>query len=70
MYRVAVRARPLESYLLHLGLYDSTSDARGGLACHATPLVERLHGHMAEPMPEAGGPAMQAFPLPAQLPAG
>ncbi|HJR79415.1 MAG TPA: family 1 glycosylhydrolase [Anaerolineales bacterium] len=46
--------RPLEAYLIHLGLYDSAFDSRGVLRRRKTPLVERYQQHMANPMPEIG----------------
>lgn len=44
--------RPLNYYLLHLGLYDAAFDEEGVLCRHATPLVARYQQHMATPMPE------------------
>ena len=43
--------RPLNDYLIHLGLYDSVFDSKGVLRRHKTPLVKRYQGHMAQPMP-------------------
>jgi beta-glucosidase/6-phospho-beta-glucosidase/beta-galactosidase len=43
--------RPLQDYLIHLGLYDSTLDSKGILRRHKTPLVKRYHEHLATPMP-------------------
>ncbi|MCI0574948.1 MAG: family 1 glycosylhydrolase [Chloroflexi bacterium] len=43
--------RPVESYLLYLGLYDSTFDAGRILQRHRTPLVDHYQQHMAQPMP-------------------
>ena len=42
---------PLEDYLIHLGLYDSTFDSKGILRRHKTPLVKRYQEHIAQPMP-------------------
>jgi beta-glucosidase len=46
--------RPLEEYLIHLGLYDSTFDSKGILRRGKTRLVERYQQHMANPMPPIG----------------
>lgn len=43
--------RPLEEYLLHIGLYDSAFDSKGVLRRHKTPLVKRYQKHMSQPMP-------------------
>lgn len=43
--------RPLNHYLLHLGLYDSAFAADGTLVRQATPLVARYAQHIATPMP-------------------
>jgi beta-glucosidase/6-phospho-beta-glucosidase/beta-galactosidase len=43
--------RPLNHYLLHLGLYDSAYDEQGILQRHATPLVARYQQHMATSLP-------------------
>lgn len=43
--------RPLEDYLLHLGLYDSSFDSKGVLRRHKTSLVKRYQQHIATPMP-------------------
>jgi len=43
--------RPLSSYLIHLGLYDSSFDSKGVLRRHKTPLVQRYQDHMSQPMP-------------------
>jgi len=43
--------RPLQDYLIHLGLYDSTFDEAGILQRHTTPLVARYQQHIASPMP-------------------
>ena len=43
--------RPLEDYLIHLGLYDSALDSKGILRRHKTSLVKRYQEHMAKPMP-------------------
>ena len=43
--------RPLEDYLIHLGLYDSAFDSQGLLRRHKTSLVKRYQEHMANPMP-------------------
>jgi beta-glucosidase/6-phospho-beta-glucosidase/beta-galactosidase len=42
---------PLNDYLIHLGLYDSTFDAGNILRRHRTPLVEHYQQHIANPMP-------------------
>lgn len=46
--------RPLQDYLIHLGLYDSNFDSKGILRRHKTPLVRRYQGHIANPMPPIG----------------
>ena len=43
--------RPLEYYLIHLGLCDSTFDADGVLQRCRTPLVARFQQQMAQSMP-------------------
>ena len=43
--------RPLDDYLIHLGLYDSAFDSKRVLRRHNTPLVRRYQDHMAQPMP-------------------
>lgn len=43
--------RPLKDYLIHLGLYDSSFDAKGILRRRKTSLVKRYQKHMAHPMP-------------------
>src|SRR5215207_389573 len=43
--------RPLDKYLVHLGLYDSAFDLEGVLHRQVTPLVKHYHEHMAQPMP-------------------
>jgi beta-glucosidase len=43
--------RPLDDYLIHLGLYDSAFDSKGVLRRHKTPLVKRYQSHMVQPMP-------------------
>jgi beta-glucosidase len=42
--------RPLDDYLIHLGLYDSAFDSKKVLRRHKTPLVKRYQSHMARPM--------------------
>jgi beta-glucosidase len=46
--------RPLEEYLIHLGLYDSAFDSKGILRRRKTPLVKRYQQHMDNPMPPIG----------------
>ncbi len=46
--------RPLQDYLIHLGLYDSSFDSKGILRRHKTPLVKRYQQHIATPMPAVG----------------
>jgi hypothetical protein len=43
--------RPLDDYLIHLGLYDSGFDSKGVLRRHKTLLVKRYQKHAAQPMP-------------------
>lgn len=43
--------RPLENYLIHLGLYDSAFDPEGVLRRHVTPLVERYQKQINNPAP-------------------
>lgn len=43
--------RPLEDYLIHLGLYDATFNEQGILERQPTPLVRRYQQQMAQPMP-------------------
>jgi beta-glucosidase len=43
--------RPLDKYLVHLGLYDSAFDREGVLLRQETPLVKHYQEHMAKPMP-------------------
>jgi beta-glucosidase len=43
--------RPLKEYLIHLGLYDASFDAKGVLRRRKTPLVKRYQKQMAQPMP-------------------
>jgi hypothetical protein len=52
--------RPLNHYLLHLGLYDSTFDDQGTLCRQSTPLVARYQKYIAEPMPAIDAPALAA----------
>ena len=47
-------ARPLDGYLMHLGLYELQRDQDRLLQRTATPLVERYREHMAAPMPLIG----------------
>lgn len=49
--------RPLDGYLMHLGLYELERDADRLLQRTATPLVERYREHMATPMPLIGMPS-------------
>jgi len=46
--------RPLDDYLLHLGLYDCVFDGKGSLRRRRTPLVKRYRQHIAAPMPPIG----------------
>jgi beta-glucosidase/6-phospho-beta-glucosidase/beta-galactosidase len=46
--------RPLDGYLMHLGLYELERDADRLLQRTATPLVDRYRQHMATPMPLIG----------------
>jgi beta-glucosidase len=46
--------RPLDGYLMHLGLYELERDADRLLRRTATPLVERYRQHMSTPMPLIG----------------
>jgi beta-glucosidase/6-phospho-beta-glucosidase/beta-galactosidase len=48
--------RPLASYLIHLGIYDSAFDGDGVLRRHRTPLVDRFQAHMARPVPPIAAP--------------
>ena len=43
--------RPLDKYLVHLGLYDSAFDMEGVLRRQVTPLVKHYHEHMTQAMP-------------------
>jgi hypothetical protein len=43
--------KPLEKYLIHLGLYDGAFDADGTLQRSKTPLVTRFQRKMLTPMP-------------------
>jgi beta-glucosidase len=43
--------RPLDEYLIHLGLFDSEFDANGTLNRCQTPLVETYREQMRHPMP-------------------
>ena len=46
--------RPIDGYLMHLGLYELERDKDRLLQRTATPLVERYRQHMATPMPLIG----------------
>src|SRR5215216_7072494 len=46
--------RPLQDYLIHLGLYDSASDSKGILRRRKTPLIKHYQRHIANPMPPIG----------------
>jgi beta-xylosidase len=48
--------RPLQDYLIHLGLYDSAFDSKGVLRRHKTPLVKHYQRYMAQPMPPIANP--------------
>jgi beta-glucosidase/6-phospho-beta-glucosidase/beta-galactosidase len=43
--------KPIEDYLIHLGLYDSAFDPNGVLQRHGTPLVENYQKQMRRTMP-------------------
>lgn len=63
LYRWDVRlgARPLDSYLMHLGLYELERDHDRLLRRTATPLVDRFRAHMAAPMPMVGATALASL---------
>jgi beta-glucosidase len=46
--------RPIQDYLLHLGLYDSAFDSKDILRRHTTSLVKRYRQHIGNPMPSIG----------------
>lgn len=46
--------RPLEHYLIHLGLYEGAFAADGVLVRQPTPLVARYQTHIAQPLPAVG----------------
>ena len=43
--------RPLKSYLIHLGMYDSSFNSKGELCRHRTSLVNHFQEQMKQPMP-------------------
>jgi beta-glucosidase/6-phospho-beta-glucosidase/beta-galactosidase len=43
--------RPVNDYLIHLGLYDSAFDSNGILVRNKTSLVQHFHEHMTRSMP-------------------
>ena len=49
--------RPLDHYILHLGLYDAAYDEEGVFRRHRTPLVDLYRSHMARPMPVVPEPS-------------
>ena len=52
-------ARPLDGYLMHLGLYELQRDQDRLLQRTATPLVARYRQHMAAPMPLIRSPLVE-----------
>jgi hypothetical protein len=48
--------KPLNMYLIHLGLYDAAFDETGVLHRHRTALVDRFQGHMARGIPPVASP--------------
>jgi beta-glucosidase/6-phospho-beta-glucosidase/beta-galactosidase len=48
--------RPLDGYLIHLGLYDLERDADRRLRRTVTPMVDCYREHMALPMPPIPAP--------------
>jgi beta-glucosidase len=60
--------RPIDDYLLHLGLYDAAFSEQRVLQRHATDLVARYKGHTARPVPALGQPETAAVPLTTALP--
>jgi beta-glucosidase/6-phospho-beta-glucosidase/beta-galactosidase len=68
--------RPLEHYLLHLGLYESSFDRAGVVRRSPTALVERFQSHIQAGMPAVAVPetvptarVFQPVPEPVRLPA-
>jgi beta-glucosidase/6-phospho-beta-glucosidase/beta-galactosidase len=62
LYRWECRlsTRPLDSYLMHLGLYELERDAERCLRRRATSLVDSYRRHIATPMPLVTAPALSA----------
>jgi len=58
--------RPLDGYLMHLGLYELERDEDRCLRRTATPLVDHYRQQRHTPMPLAGSSALS--PLPAAAP--
>jgi hypothetical protein len=54
--------KPLNEYLIHLGLYDAAFDELGVLRRHRTNLVDRFQAHMARPIPPVASP-LRAAPV-------
>ncbi len=52
--------KPLDKYLIHLGLYDAAFDDTGVLRRHRTALVDRFQAHMARPIPPIAMPLRMA----------
>ena len=50
-WRYRTGKRPFDSYLLHLGLFESKPDENGHLLRQPTPLVEQFAGYVAQPVP-------------------
>jgi beta-glucosidase len=48
--------RPMQDYLLHLGLYDANFDDQGILQRRRTPLVDRYQQYMQTPLTDIGFP--------------
>jgi beta-glucosidase/6-phospho-beta-glucosidase/beta-galactosidase len=69
LYRWECRlsTRPLDSYLMHLGLYELERDDERCLQRRATSLVESYRQHIAAPMPALGAPAASAHSVPASI---
>jgi beta-glucosidase/6-phospho-beta-glucosidase/beta-galactosidase len=63
-WKYRMSSRPLEHYLLHLGLWDAAFDEAGILRRRSTPLVERYRSYVA-----AGEP-QDCLPIDAPLHAG
>ncbi len=48
--------KPLDKYLIHLGLYDAAFDETGVLRRHRTSLVDRFQAHQARAVPAISQP--------------